>query len=464
MVRILATFLCILMLTAVAVRGQEIFTTDVQTVTVSPNREDVKAIGMGRTQTANGHTFNAMLYNPALLSHTRTSYDVIAVEASASGSTLDALAFYRDNKGQFQTGEFLKNIRAGALGLQNGTMDQASAVRLINSGLNFTRQFQEKVLGSAENPKIHAVTAIPSVQVQVDNWGFALSGNLIAGFQSSPTDALIRLYTLQLPEDLNMLTNANIQDLLAIVGQLIDPVTGELSFKEAIPTTFAVATFDIVGAVGYGREIQKNLSVGANLKIVNRRFSTKIIQSNNYDSFLTDVRSDFQTSVTGVTLDLGGLYRIPRSKFDVGLSLQNIIPVKKATTQTDLAAVVYDQAGNAVPIKVKIPFELKIPFLANAGVNYAAMPNWDASFDWVDIADQDKSFSNYVEHFRLGTEYRLDAVPGSLGIAFRGGLATKHFGGGVGLNIYRVVQIDFAYAYSLIIDAYAYFGQVKIGW
>jgi hypothetical protein len=51
-------------------------------LTVASNRQDVKAIGQGRTQLANGLNYNAMLDNPALLSESRGSFDLPSVMAS----------------------------------------------------------------------------------------------------------------------------------------------------------------------------------------------------------------------------------------------------------------------------------------------------------------------------------------------------------------------------------------------
>ena len=443
--------------------GQIVVEGDVTKATMSPNREDVKSIGMGRTAIANGHSFNGMMYNPALLSRTRTSFDIANIGVELSTQTFDALAFLRDNVDQFRTGQFIKDIRNGVRLIQQGG-DLTTGIKQINQGLDFTRQFQDKVLGTVDDPKTHAVVVIPTVQVQVGNWGFALSGILQAGFQAFPSEALTRLYSLRLSENLENISPRDVLDLLSIVDPLIDPVTGDLAYKGAIPTTYAIATMDIVGAVGYAREIQKDLHVGANLKVVNRRFSNKIISSENYSNIFSELRKDFAASVTGVTLDLGGLYRFQRSGAEIGLSLQNVIPVSKVSSTATFATVVYDNLGNPRRVDVKLPFDLTMPFLVNAGVNYPITSNWDASFDWVDIAAQDEGYEKYIERFRLGTEYRLEAVRDAFGIAFRAGLANKRATGGVGFNIFRVVQLDGAIAYSNLVGDYAYYAQLKLGW
>jgi hypothetical protein len=278
------------------------------------------------------------------------------------------------------------------------------------------------------------------------------------------TDALARIYALRLPNDLNTLTLQEILDLLAVVDPLIDPITGKLSYKGAIPNTYAVAILDITGTVGYGMQVTKALSVGAAIKVINRRFSNKVISAENYDGILSEVRNDFNSSRTGVTLDVGALYRIPKTNLDVAMSLQNIIPTPALDSDARVNTVVYDDAGGVFPVTVKIPFRLTMPFLMNCGANYSLTDGWDASFDWVDIAAQDERFEHYVDRFRLGTEYRLTAGNRALVVAFRGGLATSRPTAGIGFNVYDVFHLDGAYAYDPFFGDYAWYGQVRFGW
>jgi hypothetical protein len=446
-------------------RAQTEYTADTYSIPISPSREDVKAIGMGKTQIANGRTFNAMLYNPALLARTRTSFDVIGVQASLPGSTFDALTFLSNNRSQFSSGQFLKDIRAGYNAYQNAVdlAGQIAAIRKINAGLKFINDFQSNVLGSAENPKTQGIMVVPNVQVQLGNWGFSVHANLQSGFQCFPGQAVTELLALKIPENVDNITPEELLRLAAIVLPLFD-ANGNLSYRQAIPTTFAVAYLDIVGAAGYAYTINEGLSVGANLKVINRRFSTKIINSDNYDKIVSEVRSEFQSSITGVTVDLGGVYRYRKTGTDIGLTLQNIIPVPKATSTATLTGIAYDAGGNPQPVNIRVPFELTVPVLLNLGVTQPITPQWDASFDWVDIVAQDTKHETYVERFRLGTEYRLEAIPRSLGIAVRVGVADKRFAGGLGLNLFRAVQVDGAYAYDTFIGDYSYFAQLKIGW
>ncbi len=439
---------------------------DVFHIPVAINRDDVKAIGMGNTQVANGRFFNAMEYNPALLAHERTSFDVIQVQASLPLNSLDAFAFLRDNADQLRTGEFYKNIDQGFKAYQSATTpDHAiAAIHQINSGLAFANQFQQKVLGPPDNPRTNGVLVIPDIQVQVGNMGFSLHASLRTALTAYVGETLSKLYALQLPDDLNNLTNDQVQTLIDFTALLYDFNTGKPNYVEAIPQTFAVSYLDIVGMAGYGYKLTPAISLGANLKVFNRRISTKVINADNYKSIITDLRSDFRNSITGVTLDLGGLYHLKSTGTDFGLTLQNIIPLPKANSEAVFSTVGFDAQGNQQHIQVTIPVEFNVPFLINLGVTHPIMSNWDASFDCVDIAAQDEKHVNFGGRLRIGTEYRLDAIPKSLGIAFRGGVAERKLAAGVGINLFRVVQIDGAYAWDNYIYDNAVFVSVRFGW
>jgi len=455
-----------MILLAPGLPAQTVVTLETQKVPVTPNREDVKAIGMGRTQIANGKMWNGMMYNPALLARTRTAIDGLGVQASLPLNSFEAAAFLRDNASEFQSGGFIKTINSGVRAFQNaGTPEQRSAaIRQINSGLSFINQLQEKVLGPSDNPRIQGVSASAAVQVQLGNFGFSLHTTVQEAFQVFAGDALSRLYALRLPEDVDNLTLDQQLALLDILSPLLDPVTFELKFQQAIPQTFALGYFDIVGTAGYGYQITPDLSVGANLKIVNRRISTRVIASDNYENILSELRKDFETSVTGFTIDLGGLYRLKSTGTEFGLSVQNVIPMPKTEGIARLNSIIYDANLVPQPVEIRLPIDFVSPLLVNIGATHPITPHWEASFDWVDIASQDTKHASYMSRFRFGTEYRLDAIEQVLGIAFRGGVTDRKLAAGLGLNLFRVLQLDGAYARDNFVDDNAVFVQLRLGW
>jgi hypothetical protein len=451
------------------------------------NREDVKAIGMGRAQVAKGNTFMALTYNPALLAHERFALEVPSIQASLPTQTYDAVLYLRDNMAQFEHALFLSQVQEGINAYQSAPTDPDRILALIKieQGLKFPRDFLANVIGTSNNPTTHGVLVIPAIVAQVGHWGFSVHANFQSGFKIIQSATLEALADITIPEDLS--NTAEIKRAITQLTEIIRNISlpgGGFSLEDALPKAYAISYIDIVGTVGYGTEILPHLSIGGALKMINRRFSTKRISADTFDDILTEVRKDFLTNIWGVTADIGALYTIPRWGTDLGLSLQNIIPFKGVrssmngsfastrfdydhtstgqfilSSKGDTAVVVYDQE-----IGIDNPYELKLPVILNVGARQPITPEWDVAVDLVDIAAQDARYERYGERLRLGMEYRLDAIPNSLGITPRLGMADLELTFGLGLNIFRVLQIDAAYAHDSYVDARSYFLQVRFGW
>ncbi|MEK9137667.1 MAG: conjugal transfer protein TraF, partial [Bacteroidota bacterium] len=455
-----------------------LFRIDPFTIPITVNHEDVKAIGMGKSQVANGSVFNAMMYNPALLARTRTDAGII-VQASLPPRSFTAIRFLADHFRELKAGTFVKQIRQGARNFKTAlNIDgQLAALREIQSGIRFVKDLQDAVGGTAANPETHGISIIPSIQGQIGNFGLALYGVAQSGFQLNSGAVLPALVALTIPERLEDLTPETPNQLLAILDPLFDQ-NGDIR-TDALPEAYALSYIDIVGVAGYGFQINPDLSIGANIKVANRRFSTKYVSPDQYDGILSEVRKDFKTSATSVSLDLGALYKFKGTGTEVGLSLQNIIPFKVVTSTIKikgLGIVDYDRQ-NGQPIiqngdtalvaqnyRVDIPFDLKTPILVNIGARQPITDRWDAGLDVVDVAGQDDKFETVFDRVRVGTEFRLDAIQNMLGIAFRVGLADTRPTFGLGLNIFRAVQLDGAYAYDNFFGDNTIFAQVRIGW
>lgn len=461
--------------------------TPVTTMPVAVNREDVKAIGMGRAQVAMGTTFTALTYNPALLARERFALEVPSVQASLPAETYDALFFLRDNMAEFRQAIFLTEVNRG-IDLYNAatTNEQRyAALQTVHQGLRFPRSLLEKVIGPSTSPKTHGVLVIPSLTAQVGNWGFSIHGNLQSGFQVIQSSTLEALADVELPtslDDMAAVTRA-ITQLSSIIDVVMTP-DGKIVTDQALPQAFAVSYLDIVGTIGYGRTLARNISVGGALKIVNRRFSTKRIASDTFDDILGEVRKDFSEHITGVTLDLGALYRFARTGTDVGITLQNILPIRAIRSSMNArfvaSGLAYDTDANGDPIlnaagdtamvtleqdvTVDSPFDLRLPVILSAGVRHPITPRWDIALDIHDIAQQDVRYGNTLDRVRIGTEYRLDAIDSVLGITGRIGMADRQWTLGIGLNIFRVLQLDGAYAHDSYVDARSYFVQARLGW
>ncbi|MEW6753373.1 MAG: hypothetical protein AB1505_20685 [Candidatus Latescibacterota bacterium] len=456
----------------------------------NPNRMDVKAIGMGRTQAANGHAFNAMMDNPALLAHRRFTIDLVGMQAGIPQATLDAARFIKDNQVEFTDGDFFTLIRDGYEAYEDAStlQEKRDAIAMIRQGFVFPNELLKETVGRQDDPNTHGVNVIPNVQVQWGHFGASLYGTGQVGFEVTPGNSIDQLLSVEIPQDANHLDGEAMRTLSRVIGSLFEE-DGTLA-KEGLPQAFAITYVDAVGAVGYAHSVRPDLDVGANLKVIHRRFSTKNIDSENLDAVLDEALDELDESVTGVTLDVGALYTYAPTGTAFGATVQNLLPVKKIGSAarfsfveaaeyylTDAAGQplvgVLDRQGEFRPwaggdtllsvqnahLDVHAPFQLKAPLMLNLGVCHPLAPHWDASLDWVDVLAQDDKFASYQGRFRVGTEVRLLKEV----LALRGGVADEHLTAGLGLDL-RVLQLDTAYAYDNFVGDNTYYLQLKLGW
>jgi hypothetical protein len=462
-------------------------------VSQSPNWTPVRNVGMGKTQTADGRFSNGMLANPALLAERADRATLFGVQAAFPKATFDATSYIKKNIGQFQNGDFLKLLGEGFSDYYRAETaeQQALAVRKINRALDFPNALLDKIVGRGESPGTHGFQAVPFIQVQRGHWGASFYGRGQIGFAVDPGETTTRLLSLHIPKNTTDLSTETLYQLAEIVGTLFDE-NGDVS-QNALPRAFAVSTIDLAGVVGRSFAISPNLDGGASLKIINRRFSTKLIDPENMNRVLSEARADLKHTATGVTADLGLAYRNPKNGMRLGFSLLNVLPVRTVTSTTEMrfsmpAAAYFvddgtghaavgsvDETGAFTPdpagdtlivvenrqVTARLPFRLKAPLLANAGISRPIRPNWDVSVDWVDILSKDDTYKNTAERIRVGTEYRI--VRRWAELALRGGIAEKRLAVGAGLKT-RLVRLDIAYARDAFLEKNAIFSQIQVGW
>ncbi|MBN1350684.1 hypothetical protein JXJ21_14800 [candidate division KSB1 bacterium] len=446
------------------------------------NMENIKAIGMGNTQIALGKTFNAMMYNPAFLGRKQTSVEAFGIHASLPPDTYDAAFFLMDNMDEFTEAISLNTIWDGvnAFFADGATIQQRlTALNQIQEGMDFTIDLASEVIGHSENPEVHGITILPSTSIQYGHWGFSLYGFGHSAFMVQQSPTLEALLKIDIPTNMEHPLEAA-KVVTQMLGTLATVVVGggESFSNEVFPVAFYLSYIDLIGSVGYGFNFKENWLVGANLKVVNRRFITDRVAVDNYDEILSKVWENLQSDITCVTCDIGGLYQSPFGT-SIGVSLQNIIPLqtieKKIYTEFRLPVrMYYGPAPNAPSdtvlytfsqgIKVERALKLEVPLIVNAGISHPITKDWDIAVDWLDIAEQDSRYNRMRERLCVGTEYRLRLLNDLLMLSFRIGLADERMTGGLGLNITRFFQLDGAYAYDRFVNSYSYYCQLKLGW
>jgi len=435
---------------------------------------DVRAIGMGSTQIANGKTYNAMMYNPALLGHKRFSIELLGIQAGMPSATYDAANYLSQHISEFEEAISLNQIWDGLDQLTQPGASNAQklqALHDIQDGMVFVNDLFLEVTGPGDDPKIHGINLLPGINAQFGNFGFSLHGFGQAGFMVELSPTFESLLDVEIPSTLDDPV-ATARAVIQLTAALAPAVIGPRKFSDKVyPTAYYSSYFDIVGAAGYGLPINENLTIGANLKIINRRFLLDRIAVDDYDEIISNAWDKFKSDVTGVTADLGAHYQF---KFgtSVGATFQNIIPVKEITKSIDTEFQFHKlipregRADSLVTWETTItrPFELKVPFIMSVGVCHPLTKNWDVAFDWVDIAENDSRYEKTGDRIRLGTEYRLKVLKSVLTITPRLGLSDQRVALGLGLSLLKFLHVDGAYAHDRFVNEYAYYAQLKIGW
>jgi len=225
------------------------------------------------------------------------------------------------------------------------------------------------------------------------------------------------------------------------------------------PIAYQVSYIDLEGALGYGFQWKKRWLFGANLKVVNRRFSTERIPVTDYDDRLNAAMDVLKSDVIGVTGDFGCAYQNTWGT-NFGLSLQNIFPIQSVKENIELnyrtPKIYYDRTPTGQPVtnaagdtalvsayqKITInrSFELKSPFIANIGISHPITKDWDIAVDWVDMFEQDSRYNTTWERIQLGSEYRLNFWKKNFQLGLRGGVADEKFCCGLGVNFSKLMQ------------------------
>lgn len=438
------------------------------------NSVDVRAIGMGNAQIADGRTYNAMMYNPALLGHKRFSIEFLGIQAGMPSATYDAANYLSQHIAEFEEAISLNQIWDGLDKLtESGASNEQKLQGLheIQDGLVFVNDLFLEVTGPGDDPKIHGINLLPGISAQVGNFGFSLYGFGQAGFMLELSPTFESLLEIDIPTTLDN-PGETARAIVQLTAALAPAVIGPRKFSDkAYPTAYYSSYFDIVGAAGYGLPVNKNLTLGANLKIINRRFLLDRIAVDDYDEIISNAWDKFKSDVTGVTADLGAHYQF-KSGTSIGATFQNIFPIQEIKKSIDTEFQFYrlipreGQVDSLVTWETTItrPFELKVPFIMSLGVCHSFTKNWDIALDWVDIAENDSRYEKTEDRIRLGTAYRWNAIKSILTITPRLGLSDQRVALGLGLNVLKFLHLDGAYAYDRFVNEYAYYAQLKIGW
>jgi hypothetical protein len=432
---------------------------------IPPMSGDVRALGMGRTRVADGNALSSFLHNPGFLGRTDRIAGSGSLIAIAPLETIDAIVFLSRHSDEFDRAFSLQSlVETFDAYLQGTTIDQQVQEKLERVAA-VTRDLLENVIGDPRNPDIHTANLNFIAQMQVGHWGFSLQGYGQSGMGSYVGPIMASLLEISARTDFNDETQKAqaLAQLEGLLARVIDPVTGKVAL-EVLPAFYSVTFADLMATAGYGFLLAESLSVGVQLKVLNRRFSAARIGVDEASDFSQNAFGGLAVGLTGVTFDVGAVYRLP-SGLTVGLNLQNLIPMKTLSSgynfslesvqfqpdrETDGSYIINSGGDTALVAYSRKnmfsgPSTLALPFLANIGVLFPINEDWDVSFELVDIAQQESSYESYTQRFGFGLEYRLHFLSDNLHVAPRLGLENTEPSLGIGVSYRDIVALNGAY-------------------
>lgn len=344
------------------------------------------AQGMGNAVGADGTLFNATSFNPALLSRAPHGVEAFGLGLNVSNDVFGLIDYLQNIK--FSANDDFKAIAHGAL---------TSNATEVNQGLGDVQDLLKHLTNKAVEAGAGA-----NVAVRINkNWGFQVYSSLHAFSQiwsgalsnslmgipldnNSPTAVAQSLGILQgdvqsqidlfitpsqqssLTADINALKNGtesldqfkqNVQatfpsgiDVDALGRAILNKLTDDMGILTGLAylDTVVMGTYSFQPFEG---ELP-GLTVGGNLKIVNRRISYdrfSFNDSNIGDRFVENLKQ----TTTRWGFDLGAVYELPNLPLDFGLSIQDLFHAGAnvpAASDSLLAGFVSDPAPTMVAL------------------------------------------------------------------------------------------------------------------
>jgi hypothetical protein len=445
---------------------------EVSSISYDVGQLDIRSVGMGFTHLIESDHLASSLQNPALLARESGIGTSLHAIVSTPIKTIDAVSYVTDNEGEFEQvgGSLIDGLQAAYQDYQDrGFIDPTVAAKL-QTALQFPQELFDQVVGNLDDPTVHGANINGGFRLRAGSFLFSFDAYGESGFAiylSPVYQDLARLYTETDFTDTSEV-EAALAEVRALLDQIVDPSSGAVR-SGAIPALYGVTFSDIAGTIAYGFSPLDSLSVGVNLKLLNRKFALTRIPVDEASHLFQEITSKLGKGTTGLTGGFGALYHLP-SGMKVALSVQNLIPFQELGSSYSFSfdavklSVDRDSSGNPVlnangdtawvlatrDVDVVGTSHLSLPVVMDVGISYPLLSNWDVALELTDVLRELTRYDDYGERIRLGTEYRLGLFEGVLLVAPRAGIAAKSPTFGLGLKVGGLFTMDAAYYPSLI--------------
>lgn len=430
----------------------------------------IRIVGAGVCGVANGHDYNGMIENPALLSRERKELISVAIRGEVTTPTFNTIGFLTDNDNSLLNSTFGNTLWEGVEGYLTAETaeERVRSVEKVNSLFADIDEFVDNIVGYPD-PVLYGVSLVPRISAQWKRFGLTVTAEGRAFIMAHPGDIVLGLAKTKLETDANgYLEPISDEQLWAMRNRFLDK-DGNIR-ASALPRLFALGFRDLTVSAGYAHPIGEHFAIGGNLNFISRQFKTGVLSAHNYIYALQESYEMINASQNNYILsfDLGGLYENKERKLSVGASLQNLIPLlvleDTITVFTSKDSIHYhtDENGDyeltpegdtvvdyaTQKITNTVPIKIELPFTATIGANWEMTDFLSVSAEWKDIfANDHGSFEYYADRFAVGAELDFRDF-----LFLRGGLATHRptLGGGIHSVILKKfhVGMDVAYAYD----------------
>ncbi len=442
-----------------------------------PAQVNVIAEGMGNAVGADGTLFNATSFNPALLNRTPHGVEAFVLGLDVSNDLFGVIDYVQNMS--FEADQVYQQL---SYGINNN--DSAS----INQGLGS----MDNLVGHLTNKALQA-GAGANVAVKIDeHWGFQVYNSTHAFSQlwrGNLTNAL-----LAIPLDSNSANSGAVSNAVSVMGgdlqkginQVITPaqqssISGDITalkngtedmdtFASHVSSTLSsvdpnalkqallnslmgdLATLtgllysDTVAMLTYDLKPLKDqpgLTVGANLKVVNRHFAYEVFSFNgsgNGDQFI----NDFKQSTTRWGFDLGCLYEMKPLPLDLGLSVLDLF---------HQGAAVNAEAGSLVDSFMTDP----APTMVNVSASYHPLPGLRVNGEVDDLFSASSLYTgaNGASRIKLGAGYSPWKFAN-----LRVGFGDQNFSAGLGI-LAGFFGLDYSYGVDDLSQSYNHYAQMR---
>jgi hypothetical protein len=461
---------------------------------VAPDQFNVIEEGMGEAGAADGTFYNATAWNPALLANA-PHLGEITLGFSVSNDLLTRMNYFTNPSNFNNLQNSFNNLGSSMQEITQGLQQATPNVTQINQGLT-------GVQGALTNLQAAAATLTDrTLQLGVgfnvalkfnDHWGFQVYNNTHGILQVTQEGLLTDLLNLaalptlagttpsqvysaasaflgdtkqvletafpsqtaQLQTAVTTLqanqTSAGVTQFANTLSNIVSSVN-QTAFQQAILNNIAEVTglvyTDTVAMATYSfnpLEEETPLTVGVNLKVVNRRIgyinSTWLSQQNLNDasSISNGIKNDVDQSTFRWGLDLGLLYAFEDTGLSVGASAEDLIH-SSATIRTQPGDPLYGVVTDPGPTVVRI------------GASWHPISEFTLNADLDDLFSSTSAYAgmDLTSHGKLGAAFNLLGL-----LQLRGGLSNSNWSGGLGIPI---LGLNYAYAVDDLTQSYNHY-------